>query len=78
MTGIAMKRIIILTGSELRQTFFRKYIALSENINVVATYCEGLEKSLTNINKSLSDDLRNYRQALPRYDCNQFPWGSSG
>ena len=24
-----------------------------------------------------SDDLLNHRQALPRYDCNQFPWGSS-
>ena len=48
-----MKRIIILTGSELRHTFFRKYIALFENINVVATYCEGLEKSLTNISRGI-------------------------
>ena len=41
-----MKKIIILTGSELRHTFFRKFIALNENIQVINSYCEGLEKSL--------------------------------
>lgn len=41
-----MKRIIILTGSELRHDFFRKFIGLSEGIEVIKSYCEGLEKSL--------------------------------
>lgn len=41
-----MKRIIILTGSELRHEFFRKYVALSEDIEVINSYCEGQEKSL--------------------------------
>ena len=41
-----MKRIVILTGSELRHEFFRKYIALSEEIDVIHAYCEGQEKSL--------------------------------
>jgi hypothetical protein len=41
-----MKRIVILTGSELRHTFIRKFLALSEDIVVIQSYCEGLEKSL--------------------------------
>jgi len=41
-----MKRIVILTGSELRHVFFRKYLALSKNIEVINSYCEGQEKSL--------------------------------
>lgn len=41
-----MKRVVILTGSELRHEFFRKYIALSEEIEVINSYCEGQEKSL--------------------------------
>jgi methionyl-tRNA formyltransferase len=41
-----MKRIVVLTGSELRHVFFRKYIALFEDIKVINSYCEGQEKSL--------------------------------
>src|SRR5262245_20779719 len=41
-----MKRIVILTGSELRHTFVRKYIAQLRGVELVASYCEGLEKSL--------------------------------
>jgi len=41
-----MTRIVILTGSELRHTFFRKFMALSPDIEVAQSYCEGLEKSL--------------------------------
>ena len=40
------KRIVILTGSELRHAFFRKFMALRPGIEVLATWCEGLEKSL--------------------------------
>lgn len=35
------KRVVIITGPELRHEFFRKYIALSENILVLRSYCEG-------------------------------------
>lgn len=41
-----MKRIIILTGSEKRHAFFRFFIGLSKGIEILQTYCEGLEKSL--------------------------------
>lgn len=41
-----MKRIVILTGSELRHAFFRKALAMAEGLEVAATYCEGTEKSL--------------------------------
>lgn len=44
-----MKRIVVLTGSELRHAFMRKFLALSEDIQVVQTYCEGLEKSLRSV-----------------------------
>jgi len=40
------KRIIILTGNELRHEFFRKFIALDNEIEIINTYCEGTEKSL--------------------------------
>lgn len=44
-----MKKIIILTGSELRHIFFRKFISSYEDIDVVNTYCEGREKNLRSI-----------------------------
>ncbi len=44
-----MKKIIILTGSEIRHTFFRKFLGLSDGIEVVSTYCEGLEKNTQSI-----------------------------
>ena len=40
-------KVVVLTGSELRHTFMRKAIALDEEIEVVASYCEGQENSLT-------------------------------
>lgn len=55
-----MKNVLILTGSELRHEFFRKYVAASNSVNVVATYCEGAEKSLKNLvkNDEKPDTLR--------------------
>ncbi|MBI2640905.1 MAG: hypothetical protein HYW91_03440 [Candidatus Sungbacteria bacterium] len=41
-----VKRIVILTGSELRHTFFRKYIALLDGVEVIFSFGEGQEKSL--------------------------------
>ena len=41
-----MKKIIILTGSSLRHTFFRQYMASSSDIDVINSYCEGEERSL--------------------------------
>ena len=40
------KRIVILTGSELRHSFFRIWMASGQEIELVAAYCEGGEKSL--------------------------------
>jgi len=39
-------RIIILTGSEIRHEYFRKKISSDSRIEVLASYCEGAEKSL--------------------------------
>ena len=52
-----MIRIVILTGSELRHVFFRKYVAAHGDIQVTNSYCEGLEKSLYNFT---SVDRNNY------------------
>ena len=41
-----MKKIIILTGDELRHQYLRRIISLSPGIEVLASYCEGPEKSL--------------------------------
>jgi phosphoribosylglycinamide formyltransferase-1 len=39
-----MKKLVILTGCELRHTFFRKYLAQSNGLNVVKSFCE-IEKN---------------------------------
>ncbi len=41
-----MKKIIIITGHELRHDFFKKYLAASKEIQVLKTYCEVPETSL--------------------------------
>jgi hypothetical protein len=43
-----MKKIIIITGDELRHRYFRRVLALTPDIDVLASYCEGTEKSLEN------------------------------
>lgn len=54
-----MKKIVILTGSELRHTFVRKYIALDHEIQVLGSFCEGTEKSLaTFVGKQKEEDSR--------------------
>lgn len=42
-----MKKIVILTGNELRHEFFRKKIASSKDINVLQTFCEGASQDNT-------------------------------
>jgi phosphoribosylglycinamide formyltransferase 1 len=46
-----MKKIVILTGSELRHTFFRKLVSQSKEISVINSYCEGQEKSTKSLVK---------------------------
>ena len=41
-----MKRVVVLTGSELRHTFARIFLAASDGIEVAQCFCEGIEKSL--------------------------------
>lgn len=54
-----MTRIVILTSSELRHTFFRKYLASQTDIDVVASFCESSEKNLVNkIQNTKTEDLR--------------------
>ena len=39
-----MKKIIILTSDQLRHRFFRKWLALSDQLTVIASYCESGNK----------------------------------
>ena len=39
-------KIIVLTGDELRHQYLRRVISLSPGIKVLASFCEGTEKSL--------------------------------
>lgn len=41
-----MKRIVIITGNELRHDFFRKYIASETDVVVLKSYCEVPAKNL--------------------------------
>lgn len=41
-------KVIILTGSEIRHEYFRMRISNDSRIDVLATFCEGIEKSLQN------------------------------
>lgn len=43
------KRVVILTGSELRHDFMRMAIALDPGIQVVRSYCEGLERNIRHV-----------------------------
>lgn len=60
-----MKKVVLLTGSELRHTFFRKYIATSEGIEVLASYCEGMERSVQSlVEENLDNKLRKHHLAM--------------
>jgi methionyl-tRNA formyltransferase len=50
-----MKKIVILTGSELRHTFLKKAIALNQNIEVLRSYCEGTERQLASVIDTKND-----------------------
>ncbi len=54
-----MKKIIIITGNELRHDFFKKFLASSNELQVIKTYCEVPEDSLLQkIQNESNNDLR--------------------
>lgn len=60
-----MKNIILLTGSELRHEFFRKYVASFDSVNVLRTFCESQESNLTNtVSVQDNNDLRSKHLSL--------------
>jgi hypothetical protein len=50
-----MRSVVVLTGSELRHSFFRTALALAPGLRVVRSYCEGLEKSLRSLTEQRAD-----------------------
>ena len=70
-----MKRIVILTGSDIRHEFFRKYITADPHIQVLATFCEGAVSSAINTSQAntlLSDIERKHFQARARSELDYF------
>ncbi|MBC8213215.1 MAG: hypothetical protein H8E71_01030 [Candidatus Marinimicrobia bacterium] len=43
------KRVILLTGTELRHEFFRKFIAIHKDITVLASFCESKKGNLLEV-----------------------------
>ena len=41
------KKIVILTGNEIRHKYFKSKLSLDKRFKVLASYCEGTEQSLT-------------------------------
>lgn len=54
------KKVVLLTGSELRHTYFRKYIANDKKIEVLATFCESQKTSLKEVveNDNFENSIR--------------------
>lgn len=44
-----MKKVILITGSEIRHNYFRKYIAASKQIRVISSFCESKKGSIIEI-----------------------------
>jgi len=69
-----MKKIVILTNSELRHQYVRMYIAKNKEINVLKTYCESEDGNLSesieandSINKLRLDHLSQRKQSEVQY-----------
>jgi len=70
-----MKRVVILTGSDLRHDFVRKYLANVVGIEVVRTYCEGREGDLRAVveRSAVEGDVRlNHLAARDRAEADFF------
>jgi folate-dependent phosphoribosylglycinamide formyltransferase PurN len=54
-----MKRIIILTGNELRHIFFKKFMSIQSSLDVIATFCESTTGNISNqVNNESQNSLR--------------------
>ena len=71
-----MKRVVILTGSDLRHTFFRKYIAKESNIEVVASFCEGMERCMPSVVEKEADNVLRKKHLIAREQSERDFFGS--
>ncbi|MDC0560155.1 formyl transferase [Flavobacteriaceae bacterium] len=54
-----MKKIILLTGNELRHNYFKKFMSSQKEIKVIATYCESDKGSIVKkVNIQQDNNLR--------------------
>lgn len=65
-TAAAARRVVMLTGGELRHDFVRMALAASPGIDVVRTYCEGLDRSLGTLIDADADGADIQREHVSR------------
>src|SRR5690349_18512194 len=51
-----MKKVVIITGSELRHQFFRMFIASFDTIEVVKSFCESQDANLAQVVEKQEDN----------------------
>lgn len=61
-----MEKIIILTSSELRHTFFRQFLAIAEDIQVINSYCENSETILQATVAARDDNILRTKHLMNR------------
>lgn len=60
------RRVVLLTGSELRHAFFRMTLAAHPQINVALSICEGTEESLENRSRTAPNHSLRLAHAIDR------------
>jgi len=67
-----MKKVVILTGNEVRHQFFRKFLGLSTNLQVVASYCEDAEPGRIITGDEISELRKNHLDARNQTELDFF------
>jgi len=72
-----MKRVIILTGGELRHSYFRIRLSNDNRFEVVSSFCEGVEKSLESrtFADTNSSELQRRHVLARKQSEHDFFWG---
>lgn len=71
-------KVVILTGDEIRHQYFRLKVSNDRRIQVLASYCEGVEKSLANrINSNIDSTLMEKLHVTARTQSEQDFFGDS-
>lgn len=68
----SMKKVVVLTGNEVRHQFFRKFLGLSANFQVISSYCEDAEPSRIIMGEKISKLRKNHLEARSQTELDFF------